>query len=291
VFEVPASYSRNTRGTPVQNIIRLEPRERVQAIQSVSSLMEDTYLVMATRLGKIKRMHVSQLANLRRNGLNAMKLMAGDELVSVVLADREEDIIMVSELGIAIRFRSAEVTPRQRAAGGMRGMTLGPKDRLVATDVAGPEGLLLIVSQKGYAKQSELRHYRRQRRGGKGLITLKITRKNGPITAAQVVLDETELYLLTERAMIQDIHLTNIRTTYRNTQGVIAMKLQPRDRVTAIRALTPRRTPSKTLNAVQAAAVTVDTSERSSGDEGLSVDGDLTGTERTGSSLTEEESD
>ncbi len=221
-----------------------------------------------------------------------MNLMAGDELVSVVLADREDDIIMVSELGIAIRFRSVEVTPRQRAAGGMKGMTLMPKDRVVATDVAGPEDLLLIVSQKGYAKQSELRHYRQQRRGGKGLITLKITRKNGRIAAAQVVRDETELYLLTERAMIQDIYLTNIRTTYRNTQGVIAMKLQPRDRVTAIRALTPRRTPSKTLNVVQAAAVTADATEPLSEDEeGLRTDGDRTETEHTGLSVTEEESD
>ena len=157
-------------------------------------------------------------------------------------------------------------------------MKLEGRDRVVAMDVAGPDGLLLIVSQKGYGKQSELRHYRQQGRGGKGLITLMITRKNGRIAAAQVVNDETELYLLTERAMVQEIRLDEIRTTYRNTQGVIVMKLESGDRVSAIRALGSRRTPAKTLSLEHMAAEAGELN----GDEEAETNGDLDPAEAEG---------
>jgi len=248
VFELPADQSRQSRGTPVQNVVSLEPREEVSAIRTVSTLMEDTFLVMATRRGQIKRMHVAQLANLRRAGLNAFKLKPDDELVSVVLADMEDDVVLVSEQGMSIRFGSSEVRPRLRAAGGMTGMKLEGRDRVVAMDVASVDGSLLIVSRKGYGKLSELRHYRRQRRGGKGLITLRITRKNGRVAAAQVVTDESEVGLLTSRAVFERINLGDIRTTHRNTQGVIVMKLASGDAMSAINAWATRRTPSRTLD-------------------------------------------
>jgi len=248
VFELPADQSRQSRGTPVQNVVSLQPREQVNAILAVSNLMEDTYLVMATRRGQIKRMRVTQLANLRRAGLNAFNLKQGDELVSVVLANADEDVVLVSEQGMAIRFPSSEVRPRLRAAGGMTGMKLEGRDRVVAMDVAIAEGSLLIASRRGYGKLSELRHYRQQRRGGKGLITLKITRKNGRVATAQVVTDESEVGLLTEKAVFERIDLGEIRTTHRNTQGVRVMRMQTGDSISAINAWSPRRTPSRTLD-------------------------------------------
>jgi len=247
VFELPADQSRQSRGTPVQNVVSLQPREEVNAVLAVSDLMEDTYLVMATRRGQIKRMHVTQLTNLRRAGLNVFKLGQGDELVSVVLADSDEDVVLVSEQGMAIRFPSSEVRPRLRAAGGTTGMKLETRDRVVAMDIARADGSLLIASRGGYGKISELRHYRQQHRGGKGLITLRITRKNGRVAAAQVVTDESEVGLLTHKAVFERIS-QEIRRSHRVTQGVILMKLDRGDSVSAINAWSPRRTPSKTLD-------------------------------------------
>ena len=134
VFELPADQSRNSRGTPVQNLgFNMEPREQVQAVVAVSSYLEDTYLVMATRQGQVKRMHLPLLRNMNRSGLRCFNLKGEDGLIGAVLADEDEDIILVSKEGMSIRFKSSEVRSRQRAAGGMKGMTLQSKDEIVST--------------------------------------------------------------------------------------------------------------------------------------------------------------
>ncbi|MBO05235.1 MAG: DNA gyrase subunit A, partial [Chloroflexi bacterium] len=191
VFELAADQSRNSRGTPVQNLgFNMEPREQVQAVVAVSSYLEDTYLVMATKHGQVKRMHLPLLRNMNRSGLRCFNLKGDDGLIGAVLADEEEDIILVSKEGMSIRFNSSEVRARQRAAGGMKGMTLQPKDEIVSMNVVEDEGYLLIVSQKGYGKLSLLRHYTQQRRGGKGLITLKVTTKTGKVADSAVVSED-----------------------------------------------------------------------------------------------------
>ncbi|MEX0763475.1 MAG: DNA gyrase subunit A [Dehalococcoidia bacterium] len=256
VFELSADQSRTTRGTPVGNIIpNIEPREKVQGILAVDpSLLEDTYLVMATRRGQIKRMHLTRLRNINKAGLNCFSMKPGDELVAVTLATADQDIIMVSQQGMAIRFPSEQVRPRQRAAGGMKGMDLQEKDRVVAMDVVDDEGSLLIVSKKGYGKISEMRYYRRQKRGGKGLITLRITRKNGPVSAAAIVSEEIrndsegKLFLLTERAQVLRTNMGEIRSTGRITQGVILVNPEPGDSISAIRVIDTQRTHEETID-------------------------------------------
>ncbi|MGB1748875.1 MAG: DNA gyrase subunit A, partial [Dehalococcoidia bacterium] len=191
VFELPADQSRNSRGTPVQNLgFNMEPREEVHAVVAVSSYLEDTYLVMVTKNGQIKRMHLPLLRNMNRSGLKCFNLKGDDSLVSAVLADDDEDVILVTKEGMSIRFRTSDVRPRQRAAGGMRGMVLQGKDEIVSMNVVDDEGYLLIVSQKGYGKLSLLRHYTQQRRGGKGLITLKVTPKTGKVADSAVVSED-----------------------------------------------------------------------------------------------------
>ena len=246
---MPANQSRTSRGAPVANIISLEPREKVNAILAVPKLDQKikSYIVLSTRTGLIKRMEVSQLKNLRKSGLNAFKLKNDDELVSVRLAipdnTSEEslypDVIMVTEMGQAIRFPLEEIKSRLRNAGGVRGINLKKGDKVVVMDLARPEDSLLIASQKGFGKLSDMRYYTRQRRGGKGNLTLRITPKNGKVASAQVVGQESDVYLLTEKAVVQEIPLGEISRYGRVTQGSTLMKLNARDKIASIRAVSP----------------------------------------------------
>ena len=276
-FELAADASRTSRGTPVANIINLEPREHVNAVVTVSDLREDKYLVMATVAGQVKRMHLPEIANIRRGGLNAFNLKPGDELQSVILATPEEDIIMVSEQGMAIRFPSTDIRARQRAAGGMRGMTLQNNDKIVSADVVSPTGSLLVVTRRGYGKLSEMRRYRQQKRGGKGLITLKIARKNGRVAAAQVVDREVDgddtVLILTEKAQVIRVHLNEVRETGRITQGVIMAVPDTGDAVSAIRAMKTREAPADLLSEEEIAASGTETAPQNGMVTGELVEG------------------
>jgi DNA gyrase subunit A len=248
VFELPADQSRNSRGTPVQNLgFNMEPREEVQAVVAVSSYLEDTYLVMATKLGQVKRMHLPLLRNMNRSGLRCFNLKGDDGLIGAVLADDDQDVILVSKEGMSIRFKSSEVRARQRAAGGMKGMTVQNKDEIVSMNVVDDEGYLLIVSQKGYGKLSLLRHYTQQRRGGKGLITLKVTTKTGRVADSAVVSEEVrtdstgKLVLVSEKAQVIRTNLGEIRSTGRIAQGVKIQVPDAGDKISAIRVIDERR--------------------------------------------------
>jgi len=248
VFELPADQSRTSRGTPVQNLgFNMESRETVQAMLCVSSLLEDTYLVMVTKRGQIKRMHLPLLRNINRSGLNSFKLKQGDELVGANLATGDKDLILVTKEGLSIRFPSETAPTRQRNAGGVKGVALQPRDQVVAMDVVDDDGYLLIIGRKGYGKLSLFRHYRPQRRGGKGLITLKVTTKTGKVAAAAVVSEEIrldsegKLFLLTEKAQVLRTNIGEIRSTGRNAQGVKVRAIDGGDSVSAIRVLGDRR--------------------------------------------------
>jgi DNA gyrase subunit A len=234
-FELRADTSRNTRGVPVVNVIPLTDKERVNAIIGVSSLKREAlYLVMATRGGSVKRVELDSIANIRRAGLIIMNLRSDDELVTARLATEEDDIMMVTEQGMSIRFRSADVTARQRAAGGVRGILLRGKDRIVAMDIVDPDSKLLVISKKGFGKLTYLKSYRLQGRGGSGIKTLNVTRRTGTVAAAEVIADSDQVYLVSTRAQVLRTSLSEIRSTGRATQGVTIFKMEPGDSVTSI---------------------------------------------------------
>ena len=251
VFELPADQSRNSRGTPVQNLgFNMEPREQVQAVVAVQSYLEDTYLIMATKKGQVKRMHLPLLRNMNRSGLRCFNLKSDDALIGAVLANEDEDLVLVSRLGMSIRFKSSDIRPRQRAAGGMKGMAVQVKDAVVSMNVVDDEGYLLVVGQKGVGKLSLLRHYTQQRRGGKGLITLKTQSKklkNNHVADSAVVSEDVrkdstgKLVLVTEKAQVIRTNLGEIASTGRNTSGVWIQKPQSGDRISAIRVIGERR--------------------------------------------------
>ena len=255
VFELPADQSRNSRGTPVQNLgFNMEPREEVHAVIAASSYLEDTYLVLATKKGQVKRMHLPLLRNMNRSGLRCFNLKSDDSLIGAVLANETEDVILVSKEGMSIRFRSSEVRARQRAAGGMKGMTVQNKDEIVSMNVVDDEGYLLIVSHQGYGKLSLLRHYTQQRRGGKGLITLKVTAKTGKVADSAVVSENVRtdstgmLVLVTEKAQVIRTNLGEIRSTGRIAQGVKIQDPETSDRISAIRVIDERRAAGAEIN-------------------------------------------
>ena len=236
-YELRPDTSRNTRGVPVVNVIQLTDQETVKTLMGVSEQeleQEDAYLVMVTRTGRVERVRLDAIAAIRPSGLIMMKLSKDDELVSVRLAKEEDDVVIVTERGMSIRFPVSEVTVHNRGAAGVRGIKFKPGDRVVAMDVGGPDSRLLVVSKQGYGKLTPMSKYTRQRRGGQGLITFKVTRRTGKVAAAQMVDDSREVYVVSEKAQVIRTNLSEIRSIGRITQGVTIFKPQPGDAVSSI---------------------------------------------------------
>ena len=234
-YELRADTSRNTRGVPVVNVIRLVDTEQVNAVIGVENLdLEDTYLVMATRRGRINRVPLAAVSSIRPAGLIIMNLKPDDDLVAACLARDGDDVIFVSEQGMSIRFPVTAIPIRQRGAGGVKGMALRPKDRVVSMDIGGPESKLLVISKKGYGKATVFSKYRVQSRGGLGTKTFNITKKTGPVAAAEVIDDSTEVYVVSEQAQVLRTSLSEISSLGRITQGVTIFKPQPGDAVASI---------------------------------------------------------
>ncbi len=242
VFELPPDQSRQSRGTLVHNLgFNIGPGETVRQMMVVSDMhAPDTYLALATKHGDVKRMTLEAFANINRAGLNCYKLKPKEELISVAMARDDDDLIMVTKNGQSIRFPSRDITSRSRIAGGVRGIRLDKDDEVVGMDVVDDEGYLLIIGTKGRGKLSALRHYRVQGRGGRGIITLSITRNTGHVAAATVIndalrRDETgKLMILTSKGQIVRTTLAEIRETGRSAQGVKIVALDQTDRAAAI---------------------------------------------------------
>ncbi len=242
VFELPPDQSRQSRGTLVHNLgFNIGPGETVRQMMVVSDMnAPDTYLALATKHGDVKRMALSAFANINRAGLNCYRLKPKEELISVAMARDDEDLILVTKKGQSIRFASSELISRSRQAGGVRGIRLDKGDAVVGMDVVDNEGYLLIIGTKGRGKLSALRHYRVQGRGGRGIITLNITRNTGNVAAANVISDALrrddtgKLMILTQRGQIVRTTLAEIRETGRSAQGVKIVALDDGDNAAAI---------------------------------------------------------
>ena len=222
-FQIPGDTSRVTRGVPLVNLLPLSRGEQVQAMLSIENPKEDYLLALATKLGEVKALNTGELSNIRTSGLIVMDLESGDELVSVAQVGDAKDIVMVSENGQAIRFPVANLTPRSRTAGGVRGMRLLQGDQLIAMAPVFPSSHLIIVSQHGYGKSTPLSRYPRHSRGGQGVRTFKVTSKTGPVAAARVVSDAEgqEILVISAKAQVIRVTLEDFRVVGRDTQGVI----------------------------------------------------------------------
>lgn len=236
-YELRADVSRNTRGVPVQNIVNVWDTESISALIGVGKKQYEQYqyLVLGTRMGRVKRIKLEDVERIRPSGLIIMNLKGDDEVVSVKLAKDDDDIIFVSEQGMGIRFSVNDLPVRRRTAGGVKGMSLRTGDRAVAMDVGNDDSLLMTISKLGRGKVNPLSEYRRQGRGGLGLRAFKLTKNTGLIADAQIVAESKEVYVVSENAQIMRTNLSEIRTLRgRITQGVTIFSPREGDAVSSI---------------------------------------------------------
>jgi DNA gyrase subunit A len=230
VHEIPQG-GRASRGKPVINCIAIGQDERVAATVAVREFSETQFLMFATRNGTVKKTSLAEYGNVRSTGIRAINIDADDELMAVQLCDAESDIVLATADGMSIRFHSGDVRGMGRAATGVKGIELEKGDRAIGMVVIRRDATLLVVSEKGFGKRSELSDYRVQKRGGKGIITLKRTDKTGALVALMEVQPDDELMLITRHGVIIRQVVDGIRVISRNTQGVKVMNLDAGDTV------------------------------------------------------------
>ncbi len=228
VYDIPQS-GRAARGKPIINLLALGPGERIAAIVAVREFSETQNLIFATQNGTVKKTVLSAFQHPRSTGINAINIERGDELIEVQLTDGSNDVVLATRGGMSIRFSERDVREMGRAAAGVRGIQLEGNDKVIGMVVVRRDATLLVVSEHGMGKRSQLSDYRVQRRGGKGIITLKRTEKTGDMIALKEVLPNDELMLVTRKGVIIRVSVDGIRIIGRNTQGVKVMNLDPGD--------------------------------------------------------------
>ena len=224
VHEIPQG-GRASRGKPVVNCIAIKPNERVAATVAVREFSADKGLIFATSKGTVKKTSLAEYGNVRSTGIRAINIEEADELIDVQLCDEASDIVLATADGMSIRFHQGDVREMGRVATGVKGIELDGEARVVGMVIIRRDATLLVVSEKGYGKRSELSDYRVQKRGGKGIITLKRTDRTGALVALMEVQPDNELMLITKHGVIIRQPVEGIRTIGRNTQGVKVINL------------------------------------------------------------------
>ncbi|MCS7081811.1 MAG: DNA gyrase subunit A [Bacteroidota bacterium] len=245
VFEIPEG-GRASRGRSIRNLIQIGQQEQIRAIVAVKTLQDPAYvdrhyILMATRQGMVKKTPLEQYSRPRRDGIIALDIRPGDELIEAKLTDGTHEIVLATRSGRAIRFSEREVRPMGRVAAGVKGIELEePDDAVVGMVAVRRSGVsLLTVSERGYGKRSPLEEYRVQARGGKGVITMRVTDKTGPVIALREVTDSDELMLITVQGTVIRMPIRDIREMGRNTQGVRLIKLADGDAIADVTPFVP----------------------------------------------------
>ncbi len=251
VHEIPEA-SRQSRGKAIINLMQLEQGEGISAYIPVREFKEGQFLVMATKMGLIKKTELTAFSNPRKGGIVGITIEKDDELIGVKLTDGQKELTLATMEGKAIRFPEDHVRGMGRGAKGVRGIRLGKKDVLIAMEVVEKDATLLTVTDNGFGKRTNFSEYRIQSRGGKGIINIKAGKKNGLAVGVKSVTDKDEMMLITEKGMIVRCAVKDIRATGRSTQGVRLMKLEDKDKVVSVAKVIPEEeetnsTPSSSL--------------------------------------------
>ena len=232
-YQIPEA-GRAAKGTNLINLIQIESDERIETVLTVNDVYEDGYLFMGTKNGIVKKTSLSEFKNLRKSGLIAINLREGDELLKVKMTRGDANIIMVTQNGLAIKFNEKDVRPMGRTASGVKAITLNNDDVAVCMDIAVDEEDLLVVSENGFGKRTPITEYKVQNRGGKGLMTYKITDKTGKVVGATVCRGEDELMLINTSGVAIRINIEDVSVTGRSTMGVKLMRTLEEEQVVAI---------------------------------------------------------
>ena len=244
VHEIPQA-SRISKGKFVANFVSLSQGEKITSYIPVREFKEGQFVVMATRMGQIKKCDLTDFENTRKSGIVAIGLDPKDELIEVELTDGKQEIFLATRKGKAIRFPETLVRSMGRTAGGVRGITLENKDYLIGMEVVSKDATLLSVTEKGFGKRSEIGEYRVTSRGGKGVTNIKVTEKNGEVVGLKCVSDKDDVMIMTQTGMVVRCSVKDIRETGRVAQGVRLINLKKaNDKVTTIAKVEPEETPS-----------------------------------------------
>ncbi len=233
VHELPQA-SRAARGRPIVNLLNLAPTEKVSAFLSVREFQEGRNVVFATKKGLIKKTELMAYANPRPSGIRAISLEDGDELIGVQQTDGNQEIVLSTAEGQAIRFKEDQVRATGRVSYGVVGMRLDPDDAVVSMEILSEGADILAVAENGFGKRSAAEEYRLTARGGKGIITMKTTDKTGRVVGVQQVTEDDQLMLVTNKGKIIRMHIKDIRVIGRNTQGVRLIELEEGERVVSL---------------------------------------------------------
>jgi len=237
VYEIPQA-ARNAKGRAIVNFVGMEPGEKIAAITPVIEMKEGTFIVTLTRLGQIKKTGVIEYENFREKGIIGVKIDEGDQLLGAALTDGTRDIIVATKQGMSIRFDEKQVRPMGRATVGVRAIDLSEGDSVVGLGVTSDgEPQVLAVCEKGYGKRTPLGEFRPQNRGGKGIILIDASERNGPVVGIALVNADDEVMLVTDRGQTLRTKVSEIRETGRNAQGVRVMAVEEGERVVAIEGL------------------------------------------------------
>jgi len=232
VYDIPA-MSRTARGRSIANLLQMQDNEHHRAILPVREF-EESYVFFATAKGIVKKTPLAAYSRPRPSGIIAMGLDADDELIGVALSSGEEEIVLGSREGMAVRFDESDVRAMGRSARGVKGMDLRKGDSVVGMVVTNPKASLLTVCENGYGKRTQVEEYRKTRRGGKGVINIKTTERNGKVVSIQSVVDTDELMLITAQGIALRIDLSTLREIGRATQGVRVIRLGDGDKLVAV---------------------------------------------------------
>ena len=239
-YEIPEA-GRTAKGTAIVNLLSLDQGEKVSAVIPIQNFADDKYLLMATKQGLIKKTSLKEYDSNRKTGLQGITLKEDDELIGVRLTDGQDNVVLVTRNGMCITFDEKDVRPIGRVAQGVIGIRLEEDDEVIGMEsvIAGGKATLLAITENGFGKRTELDEYRVQIRGGKGVITYKITPKTGKLVGVRIATEEDDVMLITDTGTIIRINVKDISVLGRSTQGVTLMRTNDGGKVVSIETLTP----------------------------------------------------
>ena len=239
-YEIP-EYGRTAKGLPIVNLLKLDEGETIQTVINAKSdqASENNHLVFVTRQGLVKRTKETEFKNIRQNGLIALKLREGDELINVFLTTGNEEIVIGTKFGYSVRFKENTIRSMSRMAAGVKGVTLRDGDQVVGAAAITEDQEVLIITEKGYGKRTSATEYPTKGRGGKGIKTANITEKNGNLAGIVTVFGDEDIMVITDTGVIIRTAVANISQTGRATQGVKVMRLDDSARIVTFALVEP----------------------------------------------------
>ena len=239
-YEIPEA-GRTAKGTAIVNLLSLDPGEKVSAVIPIQNFADGKYLLMATKNGLIKKTALREYDSSKKTGLQGITLKEDDELIGVRLTDGEDNVVLVTRNGMCITFDEKEVRPIGRVSQGVIGIRLDDGDEVIGMEsvISGGKATLLAITENGFGKRTELDEYRVQLRGGKGVVTYKITPKTGKLVGVRIATDEDDVMLITDTGTIIRLKVNEVSILGRSTQGVTLMRTSDGGKVVSIETLTP----------------------------------------------------